>query len=111
MPSTSVPCASSSSASDPPKRPSPMTTTESACAADSGEREKKFLANEGPFLRVFVEKRAFAERQSGAQRHRAEAADEHEQDQDHLAGRRQGGGDAGGEPHRGERGDHLEQDA
>src|SRR3954471_21229809 len=97
MPSTSVPCASSSSASDPPNRPSPMTTTESACAADSGEREKKFLANEGPFLGVLVKQRAFAECQCSAQRHGAEAADEHQQNQHHLARRRHGGCDAGGQ--------------
>src|SRR5919112_4830858 len=111
MPSTSVPWASSSRARAPPKRPRPMTTTESASAGRSPLRENMFLTNEGPFLRGFIQNRAFPQSKRRAQRGRAEAPDEHQQNQDQLPGRRQGRGDPGGESRRRKRRHNLEQDA
>ena len=51
MPSTSTPSPASSSASDMPNRPSPMTATPPTC----------FLANERPSFRELVEALALAE--------------------------------------------------
>src|SRR3954471_18659691 len=103
MPSTSVPAASNSSASEPPKRPSPMTAT----APTVGRRapwgvKGPVLANEGPFLREFEKYGPLAQRERGGQGDRAEAADEHQQDQHQLPGWPQVAGDAGSQAHRGE---------
>src|SRR3954451_24691477 len=96
---TSVPVRASSRASAVPNRPRPMTATGSL-----------WLANDGPLLGKLVPLGTFPQRQPGRQGERPDAADVHEQDQQHLGGGGQAGGDAGEQTDRGERGHGLEQD-
>src|SRR6188472_2353069 len=85
MPSTSVPVSMSSSASELPKRPRPITATESASAIRRAlVPNRGNLANGGPLLRIGVQDLLVAQREGGAQRERAEPAQEHQQDEHHL---------------------------
>src|SRR5688572_27108735 len=75
---TGTPTRSSSSASDLPKRPRPMTTTPPDCAMR--------LANEGRSFRVAVAAVALPQGESRDQGDGPEAPEEHERDQDQLTG-------------------------
>src|SRR5919112_2300486 len=105
MPRTSWPRLISDSATCPPKRPSPTTTTLSSFGV------LRFSANEWSLLGIAVEPAAGVEGDRGAYRDRADPADVHQDDQHGLRGRRQGGRDAGAQPDRRERLGHLEQRA
>src|SRR5690606_12989337 len=84
MASTSVPRRASSSASAEPNRPRPITTT------------GRFSANDRPFHGEFVAAGALAEGERGGEGERPDAPDEHQDDEQHLPGRRQFGGEARG---------------
>ena len=86
MASTWTPSRSSSSARDLPNRPRPMTTTPPACAI--------FLANEGCSFRVAVAAVALPQGEGRHQGDGAEAAEEHQRDEDQLARLPDLGGDA-----------------
>src|SRR5918993_3799934 len=101
MPRTSQPRCTSSRASELPNRPRPRTATR---LSDCG-----FLANDGSLLGPFVPAGLFAQGESGGQRDRSQPADEHQHDQDDMAGGADVGGDAGGQADGGEGRDHLEQ--
>src|SRR4051794_37463752 len=96
IPRTSVPPAMSSRASELPKRPSPITATESASAIRRGASvlNNPNLANGGPFLGVLEQNVAVAQRECGAEGQWTEASEEHQRDEHQLGGHRQVRGDA-----------------
>ena len=68
-----------------------------------------FLANDGSPFGQLIQPGTFTDGERTGQRDRAEAAEEHQQDNDDLAGGRQVGRDAGGQPHCAERRCGFEQ--
>src|SRR3712207_2296782 len=102
MPSTSCPRRTSDSATAPPNRPRPITTTLSL-------RGDGALANDGALLRVAVRALPAAQREAGRDGDGPDPPEEHQDHEDGVAGRPEVGGDAGGQPHGGEGRDGLEQ--
>ncbi len=76
----------------------------------TGDRSRGFcLANERPSFRKGVAALLLTQRQCGDQCDGAQSADEHQDDQDELAGGGEVGGDARGQADGGEGGDRLEE--
>src|SRR5258705_3636004 len=100
--STSWPMRTRESATCPPKRPRPMTTTLSGLLLG--------LANDGSLLGIAVEPWPTLQGERGRGGDGADTSDEHEHDQDKVRRTRQARRDAGGEADRGERRGGLEQD-
>src|SRR3712207_1624360 len=95
MPSTSCPRRTSDSATAPPNRPRPITTTLSL-------RGEGALANDGALLRVAVGPLPAAQREAGRDGDGPDPPEEHQGHEEGLAGRRQVGGGPGRQPHCGE---------
>src|SRR3954451_13896358 len=107
MARTSLPCLTSCSAVDDPKRPSPITSTGALWAGRRGASVE--LANDRPLFGIVVKLASLAQGQCSCEGNRTHAAREHQRREDVDAGRRHLGAQIGAEPHRGERGNGFEQ--
>src|SRR5919107_3778126 len=107
--STSRPCFTSCSAVDEPKRPNPITSTGALWAGRLGASGE--LANDGPLFGIVVELAALAQGQGGGEGYGAYTARKHERCQDVDTLGRNLRAQVGAQPHRGERGNGLEQHA
>src|SRR5690606_15651641 len=122
-PSTSIPRRTSSAPTAAPKRPRPRTRTCSPGRGGcSGRRSVRRIesgpgasgcwwsANDRPLFRVPVQALALAGHERREQGGGPDPPEEHEPDEEHLGRVGQAGGDAGGQPHRAEGGDRLEEE-